>query len=54
MKNELCSMKCDPDCGFMVRSHDKNEIMKIGTVHAKEKHNLKVTEDMLKTKIKCS
>jgi predicted small metal-binding protein len=53
MKGSLYSVTCDPDCGFMVRSHDKKEISSIVIRHAMKAHKKKVTEQdvmgMMKT-----
>jgi predicted small metal-binding protein len=50
---KLKKIECDPNCGFMVRSHDEKEIIEITTQHAKKSHNMTITEkdvrDMLKT-----
>lgn len=53
-KMAIKSVSCDPDCGFMVRSHDEMEIVNIVKMHAKAHHNKDVTDDevrgMMKTK----
>jgi predicted small metal-binding protein len=43
-KPALKSVSCDPDCGFMVRSHDENEIISLVKEHAKKQHNKDVTD----------
>ncbi len=40
----LKKIECDPKCGFMVRSHDEKEVIAIAIKHAKESHDMKVTE----------
>jgi len=39
-KNKLYQIQCDPICGFVVKSHDDKEAIKISMAHAKEKHNM--------------
>jgi predicted small metal-binding protein len=39
---------CKPDCGFMVRSHDENEVMSMGKMHAKQAHNMDLTDEQAK------
>ena len=43
-KPALKSVTCDPDCGFMVRSHDESEIVSVVKEHAKKAHNKDVTD----------
>jgi predicted small metal-binding protein len=49
-------IKCGPPCGFMVKSHDEDEIVDIAVRHVKNFHNMKLTkkdiEQMRKTDIK--
>ena len=53
MTAKLWKLECDPDCGFLVRSHDKGEIIKIGKDHATNAHKMNVsdkeTENMITT-----
>lgn len=50
MKSEMhkgtmvMSVSCDPDCGFMVRSHDEKELISMVKDHAKKHHNKEVTD----------
>lgn len=44
MAEKLKKIECDPKCGFLVRSHDEKEVVKIATQHAKESHNMTLTE----------
>jgi predicted small metal-binding protein len=50
---KLYEIGCDPDCGFMVRSHEKSEVVKMGIEHMKDIHDKEVSEeeaaDMVKT-----
>jgi predicted small metal-binding protein len=43
-KPGLKSVSCDPDCGFMVRSHDESEIISLVKEHAKKQHSKDVTD----------
>lgn len=52
MEKELKSISCDPDCGFLIRSHDEMEVVEIAKKHAKEKHNMDVSDEDLKGKMK--
>jgi predicted small metal-binding protein len=44
MAEKLKKVECDPKCGFLVRSHDEKEIVEITTLHAKNSHNMVITE----------
>jgi predicted small metal-binding protein len=49
MKEELMKVSCDPECGFMVQSHDKKELIGIVKNHLKNMHKMKATdEDVIK------
>lgn len=53
MKTEFKKLECDPVCGFMARSHDEKELIKIGLEHAKKFHKkIMLTEKDLKAMIK--
>ena len=52
MATELKKIECDPMCGFMVRSHDEKELVEIVTRHAKNAHNMTMTEKDAKGRIK--
>lgn len=52
MEGELKSISCDPTCGFMARSHDEKELMEIVKKHAKDKHNMNVSDEDLKSRMK--
>ncbi len=51
MTGQLKKVECDPTCGFMVRSHDEQEIYRIVKDHAFKSHKMKVTDKELKEKI---
>ncbi len=48
----LKSVTCDPQCGFMVQSHDENELTDIVIAHAKKAHNMDITAADVKAKMK--
>jgi predicted small metal-binding protein len=48
----LKSVSCDPQCGFMVQSHDEKELTDIVIAHAKNAHNMTVTAADAKAKMK--
>ena len=52
MSANLKTVSCDPICGFMVRSHDTKEIIDIIKDHAKHVHNMKITDNEVKAKMK--
>lgn len=41
----------DVACGFVVKSHDKNEVVKMIKMHAKDVHNLDVPEEEIAPKV---
>lgn len=52
MKEGLKSISCDPVCGFLLQSHDEQEILDLTMMHAKNAHpDMNVTEDVIKGKI---
>lgn len=38
MKNGLEKISCDPLCGFMIQSHDHNELLDLTMRHVKNAH----------------
>ena len=44
MAEALKKLECDPKCGFMVRSHDEKEVIRIALEHAKKFHDMTMTE----------
>lgn len=48
----MMSVSCDPDCGFMCRSHDEKELTSIVMNHAKTAHNKTLTEADVKKMMK--
>jgi predicted small metal-binding protein len=52
MAENLKKIECDPTCGFMVRSHDEKELIDLVSRHAKNSHNMTVSEKDLREKMK--
>lgn len=50
--NELKSIECDPNCGFMIRSHDEGEVINVAKKHSKDKHDKNVSDKEMKNSIK--
>ncbi len=46
------SVSCDPDCGFMCRSHDEKELSTIVIDHAHNAHGKTLTEKDVKSMMK--
>lgn len=51
-KHELKSVTCAPECGFKIRSHDEKELVSMVQMHAKSAHNMTMTEQDVKGKMK--
>ena len=49
---QLYEIDCDPECGFMVRSHEKNEVIKMGIEHMKNIHSKDVSEEEASSMVK--
>lgn len=55
MKTALKKLECDPVCGFMIKSHDEKEVIKVALEHAKKFHKgTKITEEDIKAMIKAA
>ena len=52
MHQTTMSVSCNPDCGFMCRSHDEKELTSIVINHAKMAHNKTMTEADVKKMMK--
>ena len=50
-KKGLKVIECPPECGFKVRSHVSEEIIEIVQTHAKEHHDLELTDEQVKALI---
>lgn len=53
-KEKLKKVECDPDCGFMARSHDEKELVEIAIKHGKKFHNMSMSEDEVKKTLKAA
>lgn len=42
------TIKCDPECGFMVKSHDEEEVVSMAREHSENKHGVNATDEELK------
>lgn len=51
-KHELKSVSCAPECGFKIRSHDEKELISLVQMHAKNAHNMSMSEQDVKAKMK--
>jgi predicted small metal-binding protein len=38
MTEQMYSVSCDPVCGFVVKSHDRNEVASLAYEHVSAKH----------------
>jgi predicted small metal-binding protein len=45
MAETLKQIECEPKCGFLIRSHDEKELIRIAKEHAEKAHGMKVTEN---------
>lgn len=47
-QEQLKEISCAPECGFLVRSHDKEEVVALAKQHVEQKHpDMKVTQEKL-------
>jgi predicted small metal-binding protein len=51
MPQELKKIACEPQCGFIVISHDEKELIEFAIQHLKKAHNMLLTERDAKAKI---
>ena len=49
---KMKQIECDPVCGFMIRSHDTDEVKKIATEHVESVHKMKTSDAELESKMK--
>jgi predicted small metal-binding protein len=52
MAKELYQITCSPDCGFMVRSHDKAEVKRFGKQHLKMAHKMEMSDAEVEKQVK--
>lgn len=45
------TFECSDD-DFMIRGHDKQEIMNLARMHLKDKHGMEASDEMLEAKIR--
>ena len=52
MVQNLKRIACDPVCGFLLQSHDEQEVLDLTMTHVKNAHpDMNVTEEDIKAKI---
>jgi len=49
---KLKSINCDPECGFMVKSHDEKEVVAVAREHAKSRHQMDVSDVEMQKRMK--
>jgi len=47
----LKKIECDPECGFMMRTHDEAELIKATKEHVKKFHGKEMTEEEVRADI---
>lgn len=52
MNQVLKQVSCDPECGFMIRSHDEKELTNIVKMHTKNAHNMNITDKDVQDRMK--
>ncbi len=52
MTKKFYQITCSPDCGFMVRSHDKDEVKRLGKQHLKTAHKMEMPDADVEKQIK--
>ena len=52
MAEALKKLECDPKCGFLIRSHDEKEVIRIALEHARTIHNMTLTEKEAKEMVR--
>jgi predicted small metal-binding protein len=48
---KLLKIECDPMCGFMVRSHDEGEVLRLARTHVTDAHKMHATTEILRSKM---
>ncbi len=52
MDQKMYQKSCDDaQCGFLVKSHNKNEVIEMIKMHAKNVHNLDVPDNEISQKV---
>jgi predicted small metal-binding protein len=49
---KLKKVECDPQCGFVVQSHDEKEVIEVAKQHAKKAHQMDITDNDVKKMMK--
>lgn len=44
MEQKVYEVDCEPSCGFMVRSHNKQEVESMSIEHVKNAHHHKISK----------
>lgn len=52
MDTKIKAIECDPDCGFMIKSHDEEEVVMVAKEHVKTKHDMDVADTEMRKKMK--
>lgn len=52
MNTKIKMIECDPDCGFMIKSHDENEVVAVAKEHVNTKHDMDVDDAEMRKKMK--
>ncbi len=48
----LKKVECDPKCGFSLQSHDEKEMMEFTKKHAKNAHDMNVSDSEIRKMMK--
>ncbi|MBI4100480.1 DUF1059 domain-containing protein [Candidatus Microgenomates bacterium] len=51
MDRSLKRIICDPECGFMVQSHDEEELVEIAKKHAKTMHDMEASDEEIRAMV---
>jgi len=51
MKDSLKQISCDPECGFLIRSHEEKEVVKMAHDHVKTAYHKDVSTNELKSMV---
>ena len=52
MAEELYRIECDPDCGFLIQSHDQSEALDIAQRHVQDIHKKDLSLEELRSSMK--
>ena len=52
MNKLLKQVSCDPECGFMLRSHDEKELIGMVKEHATNAHKMNMSDNDVKARMK--